>query len=278
MRNFITLGIAALLATGAFVGCSSDNGTQPTQLNPFFELKQGDTFTYARYERDMNNQRVESSKTMHKWAVLQTDLSFAGQSKVARILQINYDGSMSTEISPRDTIYIRSAIDGKIWIYNMIGTAIARVPSAAPFASSVPAGWFQAGDNKNAGALSWSSTGGLIIAYDTVDVPPLTVPLKLEISGTAYHKGKVPTSVGSTTYANAFHTDHTITVKATGTVGGFPITAMDDSLALSFDTDITSGIIRQVMKSDTVVTNLTGTPSPTPVPGFEMELVGMVRK
>lgn len=275
MKNILSLGAAVGVALLTAVGCS-DEPTSSTELNTYFAMKQGDTFTYARYDRDMSNQRVDASKTMHKWVVLQTGLNHESKTGVTRVLQLNYDATGTATIAPPDTLYVRSAIDGEIFM-TVIGPTLRRIPLAAPFADSIPFAWFKIGDTKTANASSWYSLGTSTgIAKDVqYPIPGLgTVPLRIVINANASHKGKVATSIGATAYPNAFHTDHTM--KMTATALGSTIIA--DSLHLSYDVDVNNGILRQVMMSDSVTATIPGSgPATEAVPGFEMELIGVVR-
>jgi hypothetical protein len=276
MKNILSLGAAAGIALLMIAGCGDDEPTTPTEVNTYFATKQGDTFTYARYDRDMNNQRVAGTKTMHKWVVIQTGLQYEGKTGVTKMLQLNYDSSGTTQTGAPDTVYLRSAIDGEIFM-NVISATLSRIPIAAAFADSIPFAWFKVSDTKIANTSTWFSLGASsgIIKDVQYPFPGLgTVPLRVIITANAYHKGKVATSVGSTAYPNAFHTDHSVKMNATAL--GQPI--IQDSLHLSYDVDVNNGILRQVMESDSVTATIPGSPAATEaVAGFEMELVAVVR-
>ena len=277
MKNILSLGAAVGLALVTLVGCGDDEPTDPgTEVNTYFTMKQGDTFTYARYDRDMNNQRVTASKTMHKWVVIETGLNHQSKTGVTKLLQLNLNADGTATIAPPDTIYIRSGADGEIFM-NVIAATISRISIAAAFADSIPFKWFKIGDTKTANTATWPSLGTttgftMVVQYP---IPGLgTVPLNITIDADASHKGKVATTIGSTSYPGAFHTDHTVTMDARAL--GSPI--INDSLHLSYDVEVNNGILRQVMVSDSVTATVGGSPQTEAVPGFEMELIGVVRK
>lgn len=275
MKNTLLFGAALGIALLTAVGCG-DDATSPTDINTHFELKQGDTFTYARYDRDMQNQRVESTKTMHKWVVVQTGLTYQGKTGVAKMLQLNFDATGTSQTGPADTVYIRSAVDGEVFM-NVISATLSRIPIAAPFADTIQFKWFKVSDTKQSNASTWFSLGTQTGFIQDVEYPLPglgNVPVRLNINAFAYHHGKVPTTIGTTSHPNAFHTDHTVTLTATGLGSTF----IQDSLHLSYEVDVTSGILRQTMTSDSVTATLPGSgPVSEAVLGFEMELVSAVR-
>src|SRR4051794_29697506 len=120
MKYTLTLGALTAVVISAVAGCSSDT-VAPTDINSRFAPKTGDTFTYSRYERDSTNQRVASSKTIHKWVVLATGLTVEDQTDVSRILELNFDATGTAKIAPDDTLYIATPADGRIYM-NVVST------------------------------------------------------------------------------------------------------------------------------------------------------------
>jgi hypothetical protein len=274
MKNAISLGALVGVALLAVVGCGDDPVT--TEPNTFFEPKQGDTFTYARYNRNAANQRDESTKTIHKWAVVETNLSYQGKNNVAKIVQMNFQADGTTSAGANDTLYISTGVDGAIYM-NVISATVARIPIAADFASQIPFTWVQVSDVKSANVMKYSAIAGGSVVTD-VTLPGVNLPGRVIITDTAYHKGKVGASVNGTNYGNAFHTDHTLKMIATLNATGSRIVD-NDSLHLGFDVDVVNGILRQTMNSDTITATipLQG-PRHEAVAGFEMELISSVRK
>jgi hypothetical protein len=273
MKNILSLG--ALLGAALFVvaGCSS-TPEDSTELNTYFQPKTGDTFTYARYDRDMDNQRVQSSKTMHKWVVLQTGLSYQGKTSVSKILQLNYDSTGTVPSGTADTVYIRTGADGEIFM-NVISATVARIPIAAQFASAIPFTWVKVTDTKTSVPMTWSAIAGNSVVTD-VTLPGLGVPGRVIISDTAYHKGKTGATIDGNAYGNAFHTDHTMKMMATLLATGTRIID-NDSLHMAYDFDINNGLLRQAMSSDSITANLPGGATAQAVNGFEFVLVSAVR-
>lgn len=275
MKQILALGALVAIALTAMSGCSDDS-VSGTDINQFFEPKKGDTFTYARYERDMNNQRVDSTKTIHKWIVLETKINYKSRNDVAKILQLNFDMTGTIKTGDDDILYISAPATGEVYM-DVISSTIRRIPNVNVFADSIPFDWFQISDTKSSNAVVFASLTGSGITKDVVYPSPAgNLDLRLNVTGSGYHKGKVPTSVGSTLYPNAFHTDHAVKIKAilwrlTGAA------VIDDSLHISYDVDTQEGILRQVMQSDTITANLPiiGRQD-QPVNGFEMELIGAV--
>ncbi|MBC8146076.1 MAG: hypothetical protein H7X80_10870 [bacterium] len=278
MKQILNLGGLVAVALTALVGCSNET-IAPTDINTYFEPKKGDTFTYARYERDSNNARMESSKTVHKWAVIETNLNYKSKNSVAKILQLNFDATGTSKTSPDDTIYLASLADGTIYM-NVASATVGRIPLAAPFASEIPFEWFQIGDTKSAGAYEFQSLAGSGIAKDVsyeVGPPIGTLNLRISITSKAKHKGKIATQVGTTLYPSSFHTDHDVRMKAV-LIGLTGDTIVDDTLNLGYDIDPAKGIVRQTMASQTVVAMLPLLGArPEKVAGYEMELIGVVR-
>jgi hypothetical protein len=269
MRHLLAISFAALSAL-ALSACGDDS-TNPIDLNPYFELKKGDTFTYARYDRGMDNQRIASSKTMHRWAVVETNLNYEGLLNASRIIQINYDGTGSSETG-RDTLYVRSAIDGEIYIYNAVGSVLSRISVAAPLAAGIQKRWYRVSDVKTASAKEWAPIVGA--TQLTADGNVGGIPVSAIIKARAFHKGKQATNVEGTNYPNAFHTDHAISAIASA----FGTEILNDTLTIRYDVDLDHGILREEMASDSVrMRNQSGDWETVPVGGFEMVFVSMVR-
>lgn len=285
MKHFLSLGALTGIAMLAIAGCSDDS-IAPTDINTHFEPRRGDTFTYARYERDMTNARREDTKTIHKWAVIDADLTYEGKTNVARVVQMNFAADGTTSLGPNDTLYIRSAIDGQVFM-NALQQTVSRVPIAAGFASLIPFTWVQISDTKIAGTLMYdglltSQQTGVAASQQTTDVQvPISgnnVRLRVTLNDQAYHKGKTPVTVGTTSYANAFRTDHTLKMLATAIdFPNLPALINNDSLHMRFEVDVENGLLRQVVESDSITVNLLGQVSTQAAPGFEMELINVVR-
>jgi hypothetical protein len=276
MKNLLSIGAVAGLFVASLVGLvgCGDDPAAPTDINTHFQPKQGDTFTYARYDRDMNNQRVTSSKTIHKWVVIQAGLSHEGRNDVAKIVQLNYQADGVTSSGPNDTLYISSNANGEVFM-NVIGATISRIPIAADFASQVPFTWVKVTDTKTANTMRYSAILGGSTVFNAT-IPGFPTPLQVIVTDTAYHKGKTGATIEGNTYGNAFHTDHTM--KMLATTAGFTI-INNDSLHLGFDVDVSGGILRQTMDSDSITATIPLQGARTEaVAGFEMVLISSVRK
>ena len=270
MKNIISLGALAGVALMALVGAGCGEEPTSTNINTHFEPKKGDTFTYARYDRDMNQQRVNESKTTHKWIVLDANISHQGMTSVARILQLNLDANGTATIAPNDTLYIRSGTDGKVYM-DVIGAAVRRIEAAADLAAQIPFIWMQVTDTKTSNSLKFEG------AFKIADVSLSGIPLRITFRDTAYHKGKVATTINGVAYPGAFHTDHTLRMHATTQLQAAPVID-NDSLHMSFDFDVANGLLRQSMLSDTitVMMPIVGTRQEM-VAGFDFELVSVAR-
>jgi hypothetical protein len=267
MKKLLLTCLAAGSVLLGVAGCSSGNTVAPIEGSQYLKYGKGDMMTYEVYDRDAANARVDASKSIRVWTVLDTGITYQNKSGVARIEEINYQADGTTETS-RDTIYVLSGEDGKVYQYNLLGSMVARISVAKDFADSVPKSWVWIGDIKDTGPLSWLSAGTV-----QFNMTVQTITAKATVSMNASHVGKKSVTVNDSTFANAFHTDHTLLVSATPVSGG-TTQLLNDSLAIHYDIDITAGIVKQTMDSKSVSVTAPGVPIPIPVPvtGFEMNL------
>ncbi len=278
MKQLILFGLAIATVSTLLVSCSSDN---TITANPSFAYAKGEVYTYDYYQRNIDNQRVDSTKRKRTWTVLQTDATAAmgapaGQQNVTMIKDdlYNEDG---TTIASTDTIFVSAQEDGEFYEYDMLGVAASRFDSQLldTALSQIPKQWSKIGSTRDASALSWTSAASFL---DSVFIPVGATTLSGTIEGSARadHKGKTDIAVPNGDYPTAYATDHSIMITAT--VSAF--TAIDDSLKMHVALDLNDGLLMQSMDSKNVPINIPGIPGipdSAPVIGFDMELVSITR-
>jgi len=266
LQSIVLCGAAILTMTLAS-GCGDDDPVTPPvnggDTTTYVKFAQGDTFTYDRYNRDSANVKQTNSKNVVVWTVLNTNQTIGGRSNVTVIAEQVYEADGVTATAERDTLYMQSGTDGKLYQYNLLRSVIKRIPSAEAFLDSVPPNWIQISNTKSTTASSWVSLEGGTL---TRTVTLLGFPAEITFTMNATHAGKQSITVPSGTYATSVHTDHNVGISI---VSQF-LTARD-TLALSYDVSPKDGIVHQSLASKQ--TNLG-----QPVPGFDLELRSVVRK
>jgi hypothetical protein len=270
--------LACLLAGSVLIGvagCSEDTPTQTVEGGQVLTFKTGDSFKYEAYDRDTNNVRIDTSKKVKVWTVLDTNLSIYSQTHVTRILQTNYDAAGTTQdpIHPTDTLYMKVNGEGQVFQYDALGAMVGRIQAAASFAPSVPKQWVQIADTKGAAVISSTSA----TQFDA-NVSGLPVTIHLSMSGNSTGKQPVLLHMANnkdTTFANSFHADHSLKVLADQT-GGAQI--LSDSIKVHYDVEVNGGLLKQTIDSKTVTLTTGFGNIVQPVTGFEMVLVSYTRK
>ncbi len=266
MRNLLKyLAVAGLVAV-AVSGCGDDPVNPPDNNGGGqFSFKQNDKYTYNFYTRDENNQRNGDSKQVKVWTVMQVNETVGGRSGVTVIDEQTFAADGVTPTGERDTFYLQTASDGKIYQYNLLRSVVKRIPGAEIFIDSVPPAWIQISNTSITGTSAWEATGSSPVS-GTVSV--LGFPTTITLTMPATHKGTQSVTVPKGTIANSVHTDHQATIAASNQFG-----SSKDSLGVGYDISSTEGIVRQTLTSKTVALLSLD----QPVPGFEMELVSSVR-
>ena len=213
MKNLLKyLAFAGLVAV-AVSGCG-DDPVQPPSGNGGgqFTFKQNDKYTYNYYTHDEANQRDNSSKQVKVWTVLNVNQSIGGQSGVSVIDEQTFESNGTTPIGARDTFYIRTTSDGKVYQYNLLRSVVKRIPGASVFIDSVPPAWIQISNTSATSATTWSATGGAPVS-GTVTIGGFPTTINLTMPAT--HKGTQSVTVPKGTIANSVHTDHQVVIAAT---------------------------------------------------------------
>lgn len=264
MRNLLKYVAIACMAAVVLTGCGDD----PVDSNPGtsrLTFKQNDKFTYNYYTRNSDNQRDASTKQVKIWTVTSVDQSVGGRTGVAVIAEQTFQADGTTPTGERDTFYLQTASDGKIYQYNLLRSVAKRIPGAEIFVDSVPPAWIQISNTAATSATTWSATGGAPVS-GTVSVLGFSTTITLAMN--ASHKGTQSVTVPKGTMTGSVHTDH-----AVGITAATQFATSSDTLTVGYDVSATEGIARQFLNSKTV--SLLS--SDRPVPGFEMELVSAVR-
>lgn len=266
MKNLLKyLAFAGIVAV-AVSGCGDDPVNPPDNNGGGqFTFKQNDKFTYNSYTRNEANVRDNSSKQVKVWTVMQINQTMGGQTGVAVIDEQTFDATGTTPTGARDTFYLRTATDGKVYQYNLLRSVVKRIQGAEMFVDSVPAGWIQISNTSATGATTWSATGGSPVS-GTVTL--LGAPITINLSMPATHAGTQSVTVPKGTISNSVHTDHKVIIGLTSPLGNGT-----DSLSLGYDVSSTEGIVRQTLASKQISLAVIN----QMVPGFEMELVSSVR-
>lgn len=264
MRNLLKYVAIACMAAIVLAGCG-DDPVDPTPGNSRITFKQNDRFTYNYYTRNDANQRDESTKQVKVWTVTGVDQSIGGRTGVAVIAEQTFQADGTTPTGERDTFYIQSAADGKLYQYNLLRSVAKRIPGAELFIDSVPPTWIQISNTGATDATTWSATGGSPVS---AQIQILNTTATISLAMNAVHKGTQSVTVPKGTMTGSVHTDHSVIISASTQFG-----SSSDTLTVSYDVSATEGIARQVLNS--AVISLLSTDRP--VPGFEMELVSSVR-
>jgi len=266
MRNLLKCLVVACIAMVAIAGCGDDpvdpgNGNQGGQLT----FKQNDQFTYNYYTRDASNQRDESTKQVKVWTIIDVNQTVGGRNGVTVIAEQTFQADGVTPTAERDTFYIQTASDGRIYQYNLLRSVVKRIPGAAAFIDSVPPAWIQIGNTGATTATTWSATGDGPV---TAEVSIIGIATNISLTMNAMHKGTQSVTVPKGTITNSVHTDHDVIVAASTQFGG-----SSDTLRVAYDISSTEGIARQTLGTRTITLLSLN----QMVPGFDMELVSAVR-
>ena len=287
IRKTLALLIPAIIAIG-MIGCGDDDGPTIT-VNPTLKFNAGDKYTYNYYERDSTNARVESSKQVVVWTVLESELSTLGENGVAKIEEVRFEADGTTEIS-RSTVYL--AIDlGELSQYNLFKDVVKRFSTdqvdLSTYVGDVPDTWVIVNSTKDANARILQSNSNFFtktITDVTVPLPGLPDPLvfdaTMQLGYEANQIGKMPVTVPEGTYENAFSTDDQVYVTIKNKddiplpIGTLPANSniIKDSVTFHYDVDVESGILRQTMDSKTI---LVAQQLPQVINGFEMEMTAV---
>lgn len=286
-RSFAALATLAIFSI-VMIGCGEDD-TPTVQVNQYLKFNVGDQFTYNYYDRDPSNARVDSTKKVLVWTVLQTDINFENRDVVTEIQQIKFEADGTTPIDTTMVYFVANG-QGQLQQYNLLQMVVGQFSSETlnlqPVIAQIPNTWIQVSDTKSPSALNWNASNLLDLSLNDVEVAGgETLDAKLQMGVNSNHKGKVTTTVEAGTYDDAFITDHLVPTTILGnedkTIGGVievtkgsPI--IRDTMALHYAVSISGGILSQTMDSKT--TAIVPLPLLTyPIPGFEMELTSVTR-
>lgn len=290
MKKLLNCAVLAALLIGVG-GCGNDDTVNPpVNTNATVEFKQNDKFRYAYYEHDTAassfDARIESSRQIKEWTVLQTGLSVGGRSSVSKIEEVTYTDQAGTVVGSRDTLYLQGTAsgNGEVLQYNVLNAVIRRFLAVVNYADSLPSHWAKISDTKTTGAMTWNSLfSNSLDTKLSIDIPGFgTVNPDVTITMRGSHKGTQAVTVAAGPYPSSVHTDHAIAVAASVQVApGQPSQeVVRDTLTLSYDVDVKGGILRQVLHSGNFtpqgVLTLAGV-KPAKIPGFELELLSVTR-
>lgn len=267
LQHILMAGLAVSMIAGA-AGCK-DSPTD-TVVNVYLQYKQGDQFTYNYYQRDSLNVNDPSSKQVRVWTVLKTGTSVDGKDGAVQIEEVIKDASGTTETG-RDTVYLQTSGQGQVFQYDILGKFLSLLPAAAAYRDSVSAEWVQIGDTKITGAANIVSLPGNVTVNNVMIGG---FPVNISLSMTGSHKGRQNITTPAKTFTNNFHTDHSMIINASTTLGPLG----KDSLQVHYDIDTDGGIVLQSVDSKKITFTIGTVSQSQQVPGFEMQLISYTRK
>ncbi len=289
-QKLILLLIPCLLAVGIAACGDDDPGLAP--VNKKFAFRVDDTFTYDYYERDAENNPIDTSKQVVVWTVVDTDLSMFSRGDVTEIEEVRYEADGTTEIS-RSTIYMNINSDGQVEVYDLFGTVLNRFSgdiNLADYTDQIPKQWVTVGSTNDANARVLMDDPQLVIKrLENLVLPePLgtligPIDINLQLGVRTEHLGAGEITVDAGTYEKAYSTDTKVRVQMQNAeeinvpgIGTFPAgtNLIQDSIGVHYDFDIDAGMLMNTMESKQVLVNNT---LPVDVTGFEMELTAVQR-
>jgi hypothetical protein len=278
-KNFLACALAGLALIG-MAGCSNDT-VAPVAGNETLTYKKGDVFKYEYYEHDSTNAKIDASKKIKTWTVLDTNLSYAGKNRVTRVQQVTTDGD-GTSNPKTDTVYVLADATGDVYQYNLVGQMVTRIPAAATYGDSIPKQWVLINNTKASGAGVALASAGISLFNITVPVSGNNVPVALTTKMNGASSGTDSFKLANATYAHTFGANHSLSVFGQTTILGQTFTVLNDSMAFHSAVSVDAGIVREWLDSKKVNVDpgviVPGTPPiPQPIPGFEMNLVSYSR-
>lgn len=234
----------------------------------------GDTLVYDFYSRDMDNQRVASSRQQKTWHVLRSNIAYQGKTGVTEILEVTTDVSGSVEMG-RDTIYMQMASNGEMHQYDMLRTLLSRVDGAAEIlGGALPAQWTLVANTQMQSTGSWKSLGVDSVEVKNITLPGVPAALNMAFKLNASHKGQESLTVPAGAYT-VLRTDHKLKIDVRP--AAFPISALSDSVGVRFSVTAAEGIVSQIFESKLMEASLLGQTQQLVLIGFEMELASYKR-
>lgn len=224
-----------LCAVG-IAACSSDddNPTTPTPTTKehAFTAKKGDYATYTSYRLDENDEIVTTTASYSSRTVLQTGLTYQGQSDVIMAVDTTFMFGSTTEVERVDTLYYRTD-NGSLYIYNFAQTFASLIPTGASIQIEAIAGWAKVADLRD-NASSFN---------ETIKIKIFGVEIPVAMAG--QNKGKQTIQAGGKSYT-AFHQELTGTGTVITSTVSIPFTV--DMGGVKGATDSPSTLIAMTIK------------------------------
>lgn len=230
----------------------------------------GDTLVYDFYDRDMDNQRVASSRQQKTWHVLRSNIQYEGKTGVTEILEVTTTGGGSVETG-RDTIYIQMAQNGEVHQYDMLRMLLTRADGAAEvLGTALQPQWILIGNTQMQTSASWNALNADSVEVKNITLPGVPTALNMAFRMNASHKGQENLTVPAGAYT-VLRTDHKVSIVVRP--AAIPIPILSDSVGARFAITSAEGIVASIFESKVMEAMLLGQTQQLPIIGFEMELV-----
>lgn len=220
------------------VSCSDDDTPTtptPTTKEHAFTAKKGDYATYTSYRLDENDEIVTTTASYSSRTVLQTGLTYEGQTDVIMAVDTTFQFGSTTEVERVDTLYYRTD-NGSLYIYNFAQTFASLIPTSSTIQVEAIAGWAKVADLKN-NASTFN---------ETIKIKLMGFEIPVAIAG--QNKGKQTVQIGGKSYT-AFHQELTGTGTVLTSTVSIPFTV--DMGGVKDATDSPSALISMTIKKFT---------------------------
>ncbi|MBL0333739.1 MAG: hypothetical protein IPP08_08600 [Chlorobiota bacterium] len=252
-----------LLFIVGMTGCKSDPPVTVSSTDAWAP-KVGDYFKYNVYDLDSFGIRVLKSKTTREWKVTKIGQEFQGLKNVSIIDETLTD---TTNTPKSSLVYLSTPLDGKVYQYAALNPLVTRFAPIAPFADSIPKSWLLLNDFKSVAGFNWL---GQATSKFNVTFPAPAGLTSIELTDSAFSKGKIGVTVPLSTYATSIHVDHKVKIMVKPSI--LPTAIPLDDLTFSSDGDITNGFYKFKFDSKMIIVPGIGEFF---IPGYEMELVDL---